>query len=178
VFNIKGDGMFKARLVACGYSQIPGLDFTDVYSPVVHDATFRIMLVAELKWKLKSKVVDVESAFLNCNLEEKIYMDCLDGTEHDPEDCLLLLKAIYGLVQSARQFFKKFVLILGKIGFVPSSADLRLMIRRCNLGMVYLAMYIDDCATAMETELPSMIQSKELLKMDSTLPSKMISKTT
>ena len=145
VFDIKRDGTFKARLVACGYSQIPGVDFTDVYSPVVHDVTFRIMLVAELKWKLKSKIVDVESAFLNGDLEEEIYMDCPDGMKHSPEDCLLLLKAIYGLVQSARQFFKKFVSILRKIGFIPSDADPCLMIRRCSLGLVYLAMYIDDC---------------------------------
>jgi hypothetical protein len=86
VFDIKRDGTFKARLVACGYSQIPGVDFTDVYSPVIHDATFRIMLVAELKWKLKSKIVDVESAFLNGDLEEEIYMDCPDGMEHEPEE--------------------------------------------------------------------------------------------
>ena len=112
VFDIKRDGTFKARLVACGYSQIPGVDFTDVYSPLVHDVTFRIMLVAELEWKLKSKIVDVESAFLNGKLEEEIYMDCPDGMEHNADDCLLLLKEIYGLVQSACQFFKKFVLIL------------------------------------------------------------------
>ncbi len=98
VFDIKREGTFKARLVACGYSQIPGVDFTDVYSPVVHDVTFRIMLVAELKWKLKSKIVDVESAFLNGELEEEIYMECPDGLEHEAEECLLLLKAIYGLV--------------------------------------------------------------------------------
>ena len=35
--------------VACGYSQIPGVDFTDVYSPVVHDVTFRIMLVDRVR---------------------------------------------------------------------------------------------------------------------------------
>jgi hypothetical protein len=77
--------------------------------------------------------------------EEEIYMECPDGMEHNADDCLLLLKAIYGLVQSACQFFKKFVSILRKIGFVPSCADQCLMIRRCDLGMVYLAMYIDDC---------------------------------
>jgi hypothetical protein len=68
MFDINRDGTFKARLVACGYSQIPGVDFTDVHSPVVHDVTFRIMLVVELKWKLKSKIVDLESAFLNGEL--------------------------------------------------------------------------------------------------------------
>jgi hypothetical protein len=50
------------------------------------------MLVVEHKWTLKSKIVDVESAFLNDNLEEEIYMACPDGMEHAPVDCLLLLK--------------------------------------------------------------------------------------
>ena len=37
VFKIKRNGKFRARLVACGYSQIPGVDFTEDYSPVIHD---------------------------------------------------------------------------------------------------------------------------------------------
>jgi hypothetical protein len=48
-------------------------------------------------------------------------------------------------MQSARHFFKKFVSILKKIGFVPSEADPCLMIKKCNLGLVYMVMYIDDC---------------------------------
>jgi hypothetical protein len=48
-------------------------------------------------------------------------------------------------VQSAQQFFKKFVSILKKIRFVPSDTDPCLMIGKCNLGPVYMAMYIDDC---------------------------------
>ena len=44
VFEIKRDGRFRARLVACGYSQIPGVDFNDVFSPVGHDVTFRLMV--------------------------------------------------------------------------------------------------------------------------------------
>jgi hypothetical protein len=40
VFKEKRNGVFRARLVACGYSQIPGVDFVDIpYSPVVNDAT-------------------------------------------------------------------------------------------------------------------------------------------
>ena len=41
VFDIKRNGLFRARLVACGYSQKPGINFTDTYSPVVNDAVFR-----------------------------------------------------------------------------------------------------------------------------------------
>ena len=42
VFKVKRNGVYHARLVAKGFSQIPGADFTDNYSPVVNDATFRL----------------------------------------------------------------------------------------------------------------------------------------
>ncbi len=45
VFKIKRNGIFHARLVACGYSQIPGVHFSENYSPVVHDVTFRILIL-------------------------------------------------------------------------------------------------------------------------------------
>ena len=40
VFKIKRDGTYRARLVALGYSQVPGVDFTDNFTPVVDDVTF------------------------------------------------------------------------------------------------------------------------------------------
>ena len=40
VLKIKRDGRFRARLVACGYSQVPGVDFTENYAPVVNDVTW------------------------------------------------------------------------------------------------------------------------------------------
>ena len=45
VFKIKRDGTYRARLVAFGYSQIPGVDYTDNFAPVAHDVSFRIALV-------------------------------------------------------------------------------------------------------------------------------------
>ena len=42
VFKVKRNGVYHARLVAKGFSQIPGVDFTDNYSPVVNDVTFRV----------------------------------------------------------------------------------------------------------------------------------------
>ena len=44
VFEIKRDGTYRARLVALGYSQIPGVDYTDNFAPVAHDVSFRIAL--------------------------------------------------------------------------------------------------------------------------------------
>jgi Reverse transcriptase (RNA-dependent DNA polymerase) len=54
VFDIKRNGVFCARLVSCGYSQIPGIDFQDAYSLVINDATFRLVLLIQLIFKLKA----------------------------------------------------------------------------------------------------------------------------
>jgi hypothetical protein len=40
VFNIKRNGVFRAQLMACGYSQVPGLDFNDSVTSVVNDVSF------------------------------------------------------------------------------------------------------------------------------------------
>jgi hypothetical protein len=74
--KIKRDRVFRARLVACGYSQIPDIDFTENYAPVISNVTYRIMLIPEIVWKLSSKIVDVGTTFLHGGLEEEIYMDC------------------------------------------------------------------------------------------------------
>jgi Reverse transcriptase (RNA-dependent DNA polymerase) len=55
-----------------------------------------------------SMIFDVETAFLMGNLNELIYMDCPKGMDHKPDECLLLEKTIYGLVQSARNYGLKF----------------------------------------------------------------------
>ena len=94
VLDIKRNGTFRARLVACGYSQIPGADFMDAYSPGINDVVFRIMIVIQMVWNLRSKIVDVETAFLNGDLDQEIYMDCPKGLDHNPDDCLVLKKAL------------------------------------------------------------------------------------
>jgi hypothetical protein len=58
-------------LVACGYSQIPGIDFNENFAPVINDVSFRIMLIAKLIWNLEASIVDVETAFLHGELQEE-----------------------------------------------------------------------------------------------------------
>jgi len=63
IFKIKRDGTFRARLVACNYSQVPGVDYTENYAPVINDVAWCILLIAMLIWNLKTIIIDIESAF-------------------------------------------------------------------------------------------------------------------
>jgi hypothetical protein len=54
----KRNGIFRARLVACGYSQVPGIDFNESFAPFLNDVSFRIMLIANLVWDMTRTVVD------------------------------------------------------------------------------------------------------------------------
>jgi hypothetical protein len=61
--------------VACGYSQIPSLNFNDSFAPVVNDVTFLILLIAMLLKNIKIKIFDREFAFLYGDLKEEIFME-------------------------------------------------------------------------------------------------------
>ena len=96
-------------------------------------------------WNLDCLIFDVTTAFLNGDLAEIIFMDCPEGMEHEKDECLALDKAIYGLVQAARQYFKKFEEILVKrMGFQQCKSDPCLYMRKSKKGIVIILSYIDD----------------------------------
>jgi len=72
------------------------------------------------------------------------YMELPDGMTGFEDECLLLLKAIYGLVQAARQWHKKLIEVLKKIGFKGGIADPCLMMQQNNLGVNLMSVYVDD----------------------------------
>ena len=150
VFKVKRNGVYHARLVAKGFSQIPGVDFTDNYSPVVNDVTFRFVVARRIIENLKGKVVDIDNAFLNGDLEHEIYMKIPEGSDEvinarvDKEDCLILQKAIYGLVQATRQFWKKIVDKMQEGGFKLSEADPLMLYKEDEKEVCIIIIYIDD----------------------------------
>jgi hypothetical protein len=62
--------------VACGYSQTPGVDFSNVFSPVCNEVSFYIVIIFMIVFGLDALIFDVMTEFLNGDLEEEIYMDC------------------------------------------------------------------------------------------------------
>ena len=87
-------GVFRARLVACGYSQVPGIDFNKSVALVINDVSSRIMIIVKLIWKLQASIIDAETASLHDNLQEYIYMHIPEGMESNNNECLLLNKKI------------------------------------------------------------------------------------
>ena len=59
------------------------------------------------------------------------------------DDCIILNKCIYGLVQEAHQYYKKAVEIL-KNSSCDSSIDPCLYVKKSAKGIVYVVLYIDD----------------------------------
>jgi len=79
VLNIKPDSHYKSQLVAKGFSQVKGINFDELFSPVVHyETTCLFLAVATLEgWNIYS--VDVKTTYLYGNLNKKIYIEQPEG---------------------------------------------------------------------------------------------------
>ena len=137
--------------MALGYSQFPGVDYTDNFAPVAHYVSFRIALARMMVEKMDSLVMDVETAFLYGDIKEEIFMKSRIGMEEidpgsSPEDCYQLKKGIYGLCQAERQFWKKFVDTIKKesFRFQVSPADRCMLFKEYELGLCIIIMHVDD----------------------------------
>ena len=74
VFDIESDGRRKAQLVAKGFSQVEGVDYDEIFSPVVWFETvwMMLMLAALRDWYISR--LDIKTAFLYGELDEELYM--------------------------------------------------------------------------------------------------------
>jgi hypothetical protein len=71
----KGGEKFKAHLVAKGYSQQKGVDYEEIFSPVVRHTSIRTVLALVAHYDMALEQMDVKIAFLHGDLEEQIYME-------------------------------------------------------------------------------------------------------
>ena len=92
-------------MVAKGYAQKEGVDYNEVFSPVVKHSSIRILLALVAQLNLELAQLDVKTAFFYGNLEEEIYMSQPDGFKIAGKENWVckLNKSLYGLKQSPRQ---------------------------------------------------------------------------
>ena len=108
VFSLKKDVSgkvirYKACLVAQGFSQQEGIDYTNTFAPVIRLTSIRITLAIATHLDLKIDHLDVETAFLNGKINEEIYMQVPKGFEKlglDLGSLWRLHGSLYGLKQA------------------------------------------------------------------------------
>ena len=66
---------YKERLVEKGYSQKEGIDFREIFSPIIKLVSIRLVLALVTLFDLELEKLDVKTAFLHGYLDEDIYME-------------------------------------------------------------------------------------------------------
>ena len=137
----------KARMVARGFTQQPGIDFNETFAPVTRMDTVRTVLaiVAQNKWHAHQ--MDVKSAFLNGYLEEDVYVEHTQGYEVPGQEhkVYTLKKALYGLKQAPRAWYSRIDSYLTENGFHKSESEPSLCTKvNEQVNMLIVFLYVDD----------------------------------
>jgi len=151
-----GDHYYKVRLCAKGFSQQYGVNYFETSAPVASKEAIRMVIAfaAANGWSMEQ--VDIKTAYLNAELKESVYMDFppgfadLFGHSLTPEQrelvasgraCILLRKAIYGLMQAGVAWNDTLSEYLVSLGFVRlSDVDACVFVR----GDLIIVVYVDD----------------------------------
>lgn len=162
----------KARVVAKGFSQRPGVDFHDTFAPVARLSSLRTLVAISTEKDMHISQIDVTTAYLNGAVDTVIHMEKpkmlqqmlerIVTTESDKEltnkakrmlsdlkegdKVCLLHKALYGLRQSGRQWNKELDSTLKVLGLSPINADPCIYHDKDN--HILLLVYVDDILIA------------------------------
>jgi len=148
VFNIKPDGCYQSRLVAKGFSQAEGIDFDELFFPVVRYETMRLLLTIAILEDLDIQSVDVKIAYLYGNLDEKIYMKQPEGFKLPGKENKVwqLRKALYSLKQAGLSWWHTMTKSMLVLGFkrCKSNAGVYYYHDKKTKALVIAIVYIDD----------------------------------
>ncbi|RVW42182.1 Retrovirus-related Pol polyprotein from transposon RE1 [Vitis vinifera] len=152
IFTVKykTDGtieLYKACLVAKGFTRTYGIDYIETFAPVAKLNTIRVLLslAANLDWPLRQ--FDIKNAFLNGELEEEVFMMLPPGFCKEEEETRVckLKKSLYGLKQLPRAWFDRFAKVIKNQGYQQGQSDHTIFFKQSNDGRItMLIVYVDD----------------------------------
>ncbi|CAJ2639359.1 unnamed protein product [Trifolium pratense] len=154
VYRVKeehdGSKRYKARLVVKGFQQKEGIDYNEIFAPVVKHNTIRSVLSIVASEDLYLEQLDVKTAFLHGDLVEEIYMHQPEGFLEEGKENMVcrLKKSLYGLKQAPRQWYMKFESVMHKEGFNKCNADHCCFFKRYKSSYNILLLYVDDMLVA------------------------------
>jgi hypothetical protein len=161
----------KARLVALGCSQIPGIDFTETFAPMVRLESMRAALAMAALEDLEIIQMDIWGAYLNGELKEEIYMRQPPGFEDGTGRVWKLVKTIYGLKQSGREWNREFDRKLTSIQLIKTAVDHCVYFREHEGERTWVTVWVDDLlilsmsraeAERTKTEIEKLFETKDL----------------
>ena len=167
VFKIKnlhdGSQKRKARCVVQGFKQIPGVDYTESFSPVATDSSIRSVIGIFLfmhhmfkdtgGWTLE--MFDVEAAFLNADIEQRMFVEWPKGMEElgfiTPQDrekyCIELGKTMYGDIGAPIRWMRTISgTLINDMKMKQSDVDPCIFYKHDKTGKLLLlcALFVDD----------------------------------
>lgn len=174
VFKRKTDAQgnvirYKARLVGKGCSQKEGIDFDEIYAPVVRYASIRYLVALAAQFNLEIYQMDAITAFLQGDLNETIYMLQPEYHSDGTKKVCLLRKSIYGLKQASRVWNMKLRGVLVSAGYKSSQMDPCIFFKIDDGNMIFVAIYVDDVlyftnSSSMKFDLQTILTSNFKMK--------------
>ncbi|CEG45218.1 polyprotein [Plasmopara halstedii] len=113
--------------------------------------SIRVVLAVTVKEKYVTEQLDADTAFLNSDLKERVYMEVPYGIEDAGGYMCRLDKAIYGLKQAASAWNKTIHRVLMKLGFKSCGADQCVYVKECKGNLIYVCLYVEDMIIAAKT---------------------------
>ena len=178
VFKIKNETdyslRYKSRVVSKGYMQIPGVDYSQKFSPVAQASSVRLILAMTLWLYWNCELVDIEAAFPEGRLKSKAYLELPPGLaelgfmtqKQFDESCIELNGGMYGNVDAALLYFIRFTEFAidenKGLGLIQSKSDPCLFFKKDDeektLGVIVV--YVDDCLIAGEQKFIDEMKTK------------------
>lgn len=152
VYTIKlgpnGEEKYKARYVAKGYCQIPGVDYHETFSPTARMTSVRMLMQLAVQKDMVLHQMDVKTAYLNAPIDCELYVEQPEGYEEVGRNgeklVCKLRKSLYGLKQSGRNWNSMLHQYFIQGSFVQSQADPCVYTKITETSMVIVIVWVDD----------------------------------